>query len=339
MNELEIKENIDKLIGAAENQLETVFARMLKEILGELNRMYVKYSVQGREPSWTDVNKYNRLHNVLERITELLTKEYRVIVDQLKALEQNAFVQTYLQEAYLIEVFEATNMGFQIPTQAVIESSLLNPIEFLRLPKVMQGHRNEITRQIQLIVTQSLIRGDGYYSMAKEIEEKVGFFQKKARAVARTEGGRAMSIADEKVFEQVSKHAKLEKMWCSALDLRVRKSHRILDGQKADEEGYFHYQGLKAKSPHTWNKASMDINCRCVTLKLVNGKLPAVRRGRDYRDPEYQEKLAATIDKYMTDQGLTYAQAYKKAFNRVQPPNVKTNGYITYDEWYKNMAA
>ncbi|MFP7199695.1 phage minor head protein [Lysinibacillus halotolerans] len=334
MNELDIKANIDKLIANAETQLEEVFARMLKEILSELNQMYVKYGVQGREPSWTDVNKYNRLHNVLERITQTMTDEYRVIVKQLQKLEQTAYIETYLQEAYMIEVFESMSMGFKIPTMETINAALLNPIEFLRLPKVMQEHRNEVTRQIQLIVTQSLIRGEGYYNMAKEIEEKLGFFQKKARAVARTEGGRAMSIADETVFEQASKYVKVEKVWCSALDLRVRASHRTLDGQKADNEGYFHYRSLKAKMPHGWNRADMDINCRCVTIKLVNGMYPTVRRGRNYKDPEYQDRLQTRIDELMKKEKLTFAQALNKASYQIQPPHEKVP-YMTYNEWYK----
>lgn len=152
---------------------------------------------------------------------------------------------------------------------------------------------------IQQIITQSLMRGEGYFKMAKEIEDRVGFFKKKARAVARTETGRVMAIADEQVVEQASKHVEIEKVWCSALDFRVRQSHRILDGQRADKDGYFHYKGLKAKMPHAWNRADMDINCRCVTLKLVNGMLPSVRRGRNYKDKDYQEKLEKRIQQYM----------------------------------------
>lgn len=344
MNELDIKAKIDKLIKSAETKLEKVFAKMLQETLNELNLLFAKFSKNGKEPSWTDVNKYNRLHATLERISQTMTGNYREVVKNLKALQQDAFIETYLQTAYLIEVFESKRMGFRLPTQNAIKAALENPIEFLRLPKIMKDHRDQIVNQLQQIITQSLIRGEGYFKMAKQIEDKFGFFQKKARSVARTETGRAMAIADEQVLEQASKHVDVEKVWCSALDMRVRQSHRTLDGQKADKEGFFRYKGLKAKMPHGWNRADMDINCRCVTLKLVNGMLPTVRRGRNYKDKDYQEKLEQKIHQYMKKgirrngkmEKLTYAQAFKEASKRIQPPTV-TTPYITFDEWYKNM--
>jgi len=46
------------------------------------------------------------------------------------------------------------------------------------------------------------------------------------------------SQVDLAIEEQASKTARLTKVWMSSLDTRVRKSHRKLDGQKADNEGY-----------------------------------------------------------------------------------------------------
>lgn len=83
--------------------------------------------------------------------------------------------------------------------------------------------------------TQLLIGGYGSsksYHVALKILLKL---------LARTEGGRVRSQADLAVEEQASKTAGLTKIWMSSLDTRVRKSHRKLDGQKADKDGYFHY--------------------------------------------------------------------------------------------------
>lgn len=338
MNELEIRTYINKLIAESETKLENVYARMLKETLLEIQRMYTKYKKQG-ELSYTDLNKYNRLHNIFDRISETLTEEYRVAVQELTAMRKTVYVETYLREAYLFEVFSSIEMGFQIPSVGVIESALSNPIEHLRLPKTMKKHRDQIAYDLQILITQALLRGDSYWDLAAEIEKKFGFFANKARAVARTEAGRAQSIATEKAMEHASKFVKMTKMWASSLDFRVRTAHRTLDGQQADKEGYFHYRSLKAKGPHMWNRADMDINCRCIVLHLVNGMMPSVRRGRNFKDPEYQKKFKAAVEKYMDGEGLTLAQAVNKANKRIVPPSVEYDGFISYNDWHKKMTA
>lgn len=338
MNTLEIREFINKLVRESETKLEEVYARMLREILNEIMKMYSKYQRNG-VLSYTDLNKFNRLHNIFERINETLSEDYKVVVKEIRELTQTTYLETYLREAYVTEVFASIDMGFQIPSVNVINEMLKNPVEKLRLPKTMQAHRNQIVDDIQIIVTQGLIRGDSYWDMAKEIEKKVGFFTKKAQAVARTEAGRAQSIAADKVMEQAGKFAKITKVWASALDFRVRTAHRILDGQRADKEGYFHYKGLKAKGPHMWMRADMDINCRCIVIHLVNGQLPQVRRGRDYRDPDYQDRFQKAVERYMKKDGLTFAQAISKANKYILPPNKEFKGYITHEQWREIMTS
>ncbi|WP_107839437.1 phage minor head protein [Metasolibacillus meyeri] len=331
MNIFEIHEYVDELILKAETKIALLHAKMLKEILATLLQMYEKYG-RGDELSYTDLNKYNRLHTILNRIANIATREHKRALSNIKQLREMSYSETYLRKAYVTEVFSSTRMGFDAPSQRVIDAALENPIEHLKLNKVMQQHRAKLIRDLQVTISQSLLRGDGYFAMAKHIEQQVGFSRNKAITVARTEAARAQAIAAEKVDEQAKKYVKLTNLWASALDLRVRKAHQILDGQRADKEGYFHYQGLKSKRPHGWNRADMDINCRCIVISLINGMFPSVRRGKDYKDETYQRKLAARIDKYMGD-GLTYAQAFKKADKEIKPPNINTDGYITFERW------
>jgi len=61
---------------------------------------------------------------------------------------------------------------------------------------------------------------------------------------------------------------------------------------------------------------------------MVNGKLPEYRRGKDYMDCTYQKKGAARIDAYMEDIGLTYKQAFPKAYKEVKPPSIVAIGEL-----------
>lgn len=335
MNQLEIEELLDKLSKQTEKDIEEVFNRRLRVILYQLSEMYVRYSNQKGELTWTDVNRYNRLQKELLMINRELNETYKEIVKVLQESTENIFIQGYLRNMYLYEMVTGEPMNVTIPTIKVIKQVLLNPIAELTLPKILEQHRNELVRKINIEISQSIIAGESYAVMAKRIENATKFSRNKARAVARTEGGRSRTIAGEKAGEQASKYVKLTGVWISALDLKVRHAHRVLDGKETDKEGYFHYKGWKAKAPHLWGIASMDINCRCVKLRKVNGMLPEYRRGRNYMDAKYQEKLAERINQYLPN--MTYKQALKRAQKEVHPPNT-TMPFTTFEEWYKKFA-
>lgn len=334
-NQLDIIERVDKMIEQSESEVEELLSKRLREILESLSVMYNKFVVDDKT-SYTDLNKYNRLSKELERIANQLNEDYKAIVKMIEYSNERIYVEQYLMMAYLFEVYQSTEDGFSLPTEDTVAAALVNPIEFLRLPNVLKEHRNEIIRKLHIEISSSLLAGEGYWKMAKRIEKAVGFSQYKARAVARTECGRARSLSDQAVTEEMKKYADIDDVWLSSLDHKVRTAHRKLDGQIADKDGYFHYKLWKAKGPHLWNVAKMDINCRCVKLKLVNGQLPSVRRGRDYKDDKYQQKLADCIDLYM-EEGYTYAQAYKKADKEILPPST-TMPFIGYDDWRRKYS-
>lgn len=336
MNQFDIEKLLDIALAKAESDLAAVFAKRLKTILFQVAEMFRKYSVNG-ELSFTALNNYNRYQKEMKLIGELLTDDYRSIVKMIQEEMEYQYVGKYLMTAYIVEmsVTDGTDMGFSIPSAATIKEALLNPIEFLRLPKILEQHRNDTVRRINIELAQGLIAGEGYATIAKRLEKEFGFSSKKARLVARTESGRSRSVAAEKVFEQASQYAKMEKVWTSMLDHRVRQSHRFLDGKGADKDGLFHYKTNKTTAPRLWigpDSAALSIQCRCVLLMKVNGKLPEQRRERDYMDDKYQQKLADRIDKYMVD--MTYNQALKKAQKEIKPPS-RVIPFVSYDEWYK----
>ncbi|EON72244.1 phage minor head protein [Lysinibacillus sphaericus] len=336
MNQQEINKILDGMMMNTEKDIEVVFAKRLKSILAQTLEMHKKFGKNG-QATWTDVNKYNRFNQEMKLIAQQLNTDYKAVIKLIRESEERLYIERYLMMAYLLEQSTGEEMGFKIPSVETIQAALDNPVEFLTLPKVFEAHRNDIIRRLNIEIAQSLQAGESYTDMAIRIENAMGWTKNKAILVARTEGGRVRSQVDLAIEEQASKTARLTKVWMSSLDTRVRKSHRKLDGQKADKDGYYHYGKWKSKAPRLWGVASMDIQCRCHTIYMVNGKLPEYRRGRDYMDDTYQKKLAALIDAYMEDLGLTYKQAFNKAYKEVKPPNV-TMLYVSYYEWKKKFS-
>lgn len=341
MDQFEIDERLDKQLAKAETDLEIVFAKRLKSILAQIAEMYRKYERDGMLTS-TEMVKYNRFEKEIARITEALTGDYKRIVKDMEELQETQYVAKYLLTAYLLsQTVPATEQGFGLPSTEVIRTALLNPIKELTLPKIFENHRNDIVRRINIEIAQGLQAGESYSKMAKRLEKELGFASNKARTVARTETGRARSISNERVYEEASKYTQTVKVWASSLDTRVRRSHRSLDGEEADKNGVFKYQGNFATAPRLFvgtDAKSLNINCRCTVIIKVDGKLPEYRRGRDYMDDKYQQKLADRIDKYMGDSGMTYKQAVRRAQKEIQPPS-RVIPYVSYDEWAKEFGA
>lgn len=336
MNQLEIEEYLDKLAKKAESDIEKILNRRLMDITKILADMYVKYANKDGEISWTDVNRYNRLNKELTRINSVLNGAYKEIVKILQTSTGNVYLEGYLRHMYLYEMSTGYSMRVTLPTMDLIQQILKNPIDKLTLSSVLEEHRNQIIRRINIEIAQGIQAGEGYAVIARRLQNSVKFNQHKARTVVRTEAGRSRSLAGEKSEEQAAKYTTVTGVWLSALDLKVRNSHRELDGKETNEQGYFTYKGLKSKGPHLWGVASMDINCRCLKLRKVNGLLPEYRRGRDYMDPDYQQKIADRMEEYMVD-GLTYKQALKKAQKEITPPST-TMPFTSFEEWKSKFA-
>jgi hypothetical protein len=331
MNQQEIDQSLDQMIESSVRDMDKLFAARLKTILNQIATMYQKYSNGEGELSWTDLNRFNRYQQEMAMIAAEMTSQYKQLLTNMQGLLENVYLQNFMKSSYLFELAAQTPLGVTIPPLSVIQAAVKNPIPKLTLPSLMETHRNEIVRKIDLEISQSLIAGEDYAKMASRIQKAVEFSRAKARNVARTEAGRVQTQSRLNSMEIAEKHADMQKVWLSTLDLRTRQDHRMIDGQEADNDGYFHLHGLKAKGPHLWMNAAQDCNCRCTVIMKVNGQLPDTRRARNYQDAAYQQKLADRIDKYMAD-GMTEKQAEKQAKKEISAPNV-TIPFQTYDEW------
>jgi Phage Mu protein F like protein len=301
MNQNDIDKYLDEMIEQAEKDIDVVFAKRLKAINNQVAEWYRKYALNG-SLNRSEMYKYNRFQKEMELLKEQIQGDYKQLYKDIQKLLQDQYLQNYLRSGFTYEYSADVQMEYTIPSLATINQAILNPIAELTLSALLNNHRNEIIRKINIEIGQSLQAGEDYSTLAKRIEDTLGFSSVKAKRVARTEAGRVQSISRMESAKHAQKYATLTKTWNSTLDMDVRSSHRTLDNKEADEEGYFHFRGAKAQAPHLWGIASMDINCRCNVLYLVNGKRPEVRRAREGEG------------------------------NKVIP-------YQSYEEWYKELKA
>lgn len=275
----QIDEYLEKLLEQREKEIDRIYLDQLKAIREQIAEMYERYA-KGETLTYADMMKYNRLEKQLELIREELQKIYKEVGQVIFKSIEEQFLENYFRTAYLLEYEAQQKMGYGRSIPDVVEEVIQNPIAGLTLNEILEKNRQAITWRIRQEVTQGLIAGESYQKMAQRIREVLGSDRNKALTVVWTEAGRAQILGRLKAIEKAEEYFKVERVWNATLDRRTRPTHRALDGQKADEEGYFHFRGMRSKGPHLWGVASMDIRCRCTVRVQVFGEEPTVRRAR-----------------------------------------------------------
>ena len=287
-NQNDIDNYIDKLINQANKEIETLFAKRLKEIKQIIANMYEKYDRDEPQVTWTEFNKYNRLNKELNRIGQMLSQDYREVAKAIKQSQQNIYIEKYMMSLFLYEVASQTSMNFDIPTAQTIQTAIEQPIEFIKLVPTLQKHRDDTLKRIRMHITQGIMSGEGYSKIAKALRDDLGMAKAQSVRVARTETGRALSQAGlDSAMVAKDNGLDMKKRWYSTKDTRTRDTHRHLDGTSVDIEDNFHSSGCVGPAPKLFvgvASAKENINCRCKLLYYIDeDELPTTMRTKEDR--------------------------------------------------------
>lgn len=282
-NQEDIDRYINALIKKAEDEIEILFSRRLKQIKQEIEEMFSKYQSDDVYVTWTEFNKYNRLNKELNRIAQMLTQDYRGVAKIIKQSQQNAYIEKFMMSLFLYEMASQTPMQFDVPTQAIIQKAIEQPIELIQLIPTLDRHRSNVLKKIRLEITRGIINGKGYTHIAKALRDDLGMSKAQAQRVARTEAGRAMSQAGLDSAKVAQRNGlDMYKYWFAVKDTRTRHTHRHLDGAKKKINEPFKSSGCEGQAPKLFEgdySAKENINCRCKLLYYISeDELPDVMR-------------------------------------------------------------
>ncbi|MCG2230623.1 phage head morphogenesis protein [Staphylococcus epidermidis] len=285
-NQNDIDNYIDKLINQANKEIETLFAKRLKEIKQIIANMYEKYDRDEPQVTWTEFNKYNRLNKELNRIGQMLSQDYREVAKAIKQSQQNVYIEKYMMSLFLYEMASQTSMNFDIPTTQTIQTAIEQPIEFIKLVPTLQKHRDDTLKRIRMHITQGIMSGEGYSKIAKALRDDLGMAKAQSVRVARTETGRALSQAGlDSAMVAKDNGINMKKRWYATKDTRTRDTHRHLDGTSVDIEDNFHSSGCVGPAPKLFvgvASAKENINCRCKLLYYIDeDELPTTMRTKE----------------------------------------------------------
>lgn len=277
-----------------EKELINAYKQSLLNVRKKIERIYLEN---------TDINiimlKSDRLLKLEKFLENELTNLYKTTNKSLIKSLYESYINNYLYIGFIAESNTEIDLSYVLINKEVIATAIQSPIGGITLKDRLIKNKNEILFELKRKITSGLLEGLSYAEVNKNIKELFNNDANKSIRIVRTEMHRIQSLAKEESYKHImSNGIDIKKVWVSTLDLRTRDTHRKLDGQVADSDGYFHSGHYKSKHPSGFGVASEDINCRCTTIV------------RDFE--------------------------LKPSDVRIDSEKKKIIKYSTYQDWYKN---
>jgi SPP1 gp7 family putative phage head morphogenesis protein len=275
-------------------ELYHIYSDTLKDVKSKLKAYLEEYEDL---PYWKQ-QQTGRLKQLTDEIVEKLQEVYPQAKTVIENFKQEQFETGYYGGYYTVEESQQADLPIAFLPDEVIRSAVRQPVASKTLSERLYKARNRLANRSQGAITSGILQGKGYAEIASVISSNSEANYRQALRIARTEGGRMRTQARQNSYEEMEKvGCDLQKQWLAALDRKTRKSHGHLDGQRVKIDEFFESDGFKAIGPRCFGVASMDINCRCTTITIVDGINPDYRR-----DNETGEKIAfRTYDQWKKD--------------------------------------
>lgn len=193
--------------------------------------------------------------------------------------------------------------SFNMISQAVLEH--ISEASGNKIVGINMTTRDQIRRQL----LQGVLEGEGSEQLARRVQSVFSAASRgRARTIARTEVLNSSNFARMEAFKQsgvVAKHK-----WLATLDTRVRENHLKLHNQVQTLGTDFTVDGKTAKRPGGFGRPEEDINCRCVTVPVIEKTAGVDRQKQGVQELARHHELSRRMDRWEA----RYVRAIKRAF-------------------------
>lgn len=266
--EKQIRDRIARLVKQGERDAAQRYAILLNEIRQELAKVYESYEVGG-VLTYAEMAKYNRLNKFLNRVNQLITFQYKDLKTIIYSVLGESYLEGYYLTAWAVETMTLSRLAYSVVTPETITAMIENPISGLTLNERLAKKRVDIIYTIQQEVTQGLVKGETYSTMARRLKGALEDDAVKAMRIVRTEAHRAQEASKHDSTVHAHKNGvRMLKDWNDVGDERVRtkaKADHTELGKQAPipVDQLFTQGGASGPCPGQMGTAAQDINCRC----------------------------------------------------------------------------
>jgi SPP1 gp7 family putative phage head morphogenesis protein len=248
-------------------KLVRLYKESYEEIQNKISDYYAKYGDQIANKI-LDVQRMKKIQGeILTNINRLNKKAQDRIKDTIKIVYEDSYNKT--GEAFQRAI--STELEFGKLNEAQINRAVFRAPYNIRWTERMAKNHAVYYRQITDGITKGIIQGKSYPNIVKSIKTAAEIGKNKMIRIVNTETHRAAELGTLEAYNEVEKAGRefglsFRKKWLATDDNRTRDTHRHLDGQLADKDGYFHSGGNITQGPSQFGIAEEDINCRCTTV-------------------------------------------------------------------------
>ncbi|MGQ7335471.1 phage head morphogenesis protein [Streptococcus suis] len=299
-------------------ELEKLSKRRYKRMDGDLYNFFksalkqLNIEVKGYLDNYEQLSFSKRLEvenqlKMARRIDEIVSNLAGSTAQTVNSYVRDELQQGYMGVWYALEGAENIQLDFGMLPERYIQQLVAKKVDGKTFSKRLYSNRDDLADRVTTSLLGGAVRGDGYKKIAKQVGELTEANYKQALRIARTEGGRVQSTGKQRAYEEAKeKGVDIKKRWLSTLDKKTRHTHQELDGQTVGVDEKFKFDGYEADGPRLFGNASLDVNCRCTTIGIVNGIEPELRK-----DIETKE-----IIKYNNYNEWAEAKGYKEPANK-----------------------
>lgn len=262
--------DIDRLIMQAEKGIFSNYEAALKELKGEISKLYEKYSIGGKLTE-REMLKYNRIKALEKDIVLTVNMTYERNHEEIANTLKRAFRDT--SKSLMTIVSEETGKQLKAITKARDVNKTINDnMAGLNWAERQGKHRADLIYDIQKTVKEGIAQGDTYRTMAKRLNKEVDVSMNKATTIVRTEAARVNAAAQKETLDKVeAAGVKMTKTWNNVMDERSRgyeetdeTDHMAMNDVTVPYGDNFTLpDGVETFAPKMTGEAKHDINCRC----------------------------------------------------------------------------
>ena len=139
--------------------------------------------------------------------------------------------------------------------------------------KAAKEMTNTTVKSVESIIQRGLVAGASVPDIASSLSGSLAFSQDRALRIARTESTKALNASTDQAYRQAATAGiNIQKQWLSSRDAKVRTAHETLDGVIVGVNEEFESEGYTSPSPANFGDPSLDVNCRCTIVPVIDGK-------------------------------------------------------------------